>query len=221
MTLPPPPAPELSSLLHAKTARERERAWSSFLDAYSRLFLHVARAVARDHDDAMDAYTHVLEQLRSDDCARLRAYAADGRTKFSTWLVVVTRRLCLDHHRLRYGRARESQSDSASREQAFRRRLQDLAGEPIENTEVPAASPNGEDLTRAAELSELLDAALKTLNGDDRLLLKLRFEDELSAQEIADLLHLATPFHVYRRIEAVVSAVRRELIRSGVESPIP
>jgi DNA-directed RNA polymerase specialized sigma24 family protein len=46
----------------------------------------------------MDGYAYVLEALRSDDYRRLRAYAADGRSKFSTWLVVVARRLCLDLH---------------------------------------------------------------------------------------------------------------------------
>jgi len=44
-------------------------------------------------DGAMDAYAYVLERLRERDCARLRTYADGGPARFTTWLVVVARRL--------------------------------------------------------------------------------------------------------------------------------
>src|SRR4051812_43726857 len=69
--------PELRALLESAGHDEHDRAWSDFLDTYSRLLLHVAHAVARDHDDVMDAYAHVLEELRADGFARLRSFAAD------------------------------------------------------------------------------------------------------------------------------------------------
>lgn len=55
----------------------------------------------------MDRYAHVLDKLQVDDFRRLRTFVADGRGKFTTWLTVVVRRICLDHHRQRYGRVRE------------------------------------------------------------------------------------------------------------------
>lgn len=216
-----PAVTDLRRLLGARTAREQDRAWRSFLDSYSRLLLHVARSVARDHDDAMDGYAHTLEQLRADNYARLRAYAEHGDTKLSTWLVVVARRLCLDHYRQRYGRTRKSQSDAASREQVFRRRLEHLAGEDVEQVDLAAASLDGDEAVRAAELKGLLDAVLNTLDAGDRLLLKLRFEDDLAAQEIARLLHFATPFHVYRKLESLTAVLRRALKARGVESSTP
>jgi len=99
---------ELSTLLDAANPAAREAAWTRFVETHNRLLLHVARSVDRDHDAAMDAYAHVLEQFRGDDFRRLRAYASDGRSKFTTWLVVVTRRVCLDHVRQRYGRAQDN-----------------------------------------------------------------------------------------------------------------
>src|SRR5258707_5460889 len=102
---------ELAQLLNASDSPTRDAAWEAFLTTHSRLLLHTARSLNRDHDAAMDGYAYVLEALRESDYRRLRAYAADGRSKFSTWLVVVTRRICLDFHRRRYGRARDTGVD--------------------------------------------------------------------------------------------------------------
>src|SRR6185503_13736524 len=99
----------LGSLLDAKDDAAREARWTDFIGTYSRLILHVTRSGGGLHDAAMDRYAFVLEQLRHDDFRRLRAYVADGRSEFSTWLVVVAQRLCRDHQRHRYGRFRPSE----------------------------------------------------------------------------------------------------------------
>jgi len=117
--------PELSDLLQGADPAAREAAWKTFLETHSRLLLHTARALGRDYDATMDAYAYLLEQFRRDDFHRLRAYVADGRTKFTTWLVVVARRVCLDHLRQRYGRPQES-APGSNEARAVRRRLVDL-----------------------------------------------------------------------------------------------
>src|SRR6266850_3361808 len=118
-------APELIRLLTAPDPPTRDAAWDAFVATHSRLLIHTARSLNRDHDAAMDGYAYVLEALREGDYRRLRAYTADGRSKFSTWLVVVARRLCLDFHRQRYGRARDTGTE-AKEARAARRRLVDL-----------------------------------------------------------------------------------------------
>ena len=97
---------QLTRLLAAEPGPAAEAAWASFLDAYSGLLLRVARAFWPGYDGALDGYAYMLEELRRKDCQRLRKYAADGRGRFSTWLAVVARRLCLDQYRRRYGRFR-------------------------------------------------------------------------------------------------------------------
>ena len=52
---------------------------------------------------------------------------------------------------------------------------------------------------------------LNELSPSDQLLLRLRFEEDLTAREIAPLLGLASQFHVYRRIETVCGMVRARL----------
>lgn len=213
------PPPELFGLLNATTPVAREAAWDAFVSVHSRLLLHVARSIGRDYDAAMDAYAYLLEQLRLDDCHRLRAYAADGRSKFTTWLVVVARRLCLDQMRRRYGRARDESGEGRER-RAERRRLEDLLSEHVDLDGVPDGKATGADVQMiAGEQSEALNSAVARLEPRDRLILKLRFDDDLSAREIATLLALPTPFHVYRRINALLESLRAALAPRGPQEP--
>lgn len=209
--------PEVSGLLCASDPAAHEAAWVVFLKVHSRLLLHVARTVGRDYDAAMDAYTYLLEQLRLDDYHRLRTYAADGRSKFTTWLVVVARRLCLDHYRHRYGRARGERGDAPAG-RAGRRRLMDLLTEQLDLGAIPdVTNPRPDTALLMAERMRSLVAALATLDPRDSLLLKLRFEDDLSAREITSLLGFPTPFHVYRRLNKLFTELRDILHGRGVD----
>lgn len=196
-----------------------DAAWRAFVADHTRLLLHVARSLTSNHDDAMDAYAFMIEQLRSDDFRRLRDFAADPRSKLSTWLVVVARRLCLDLYRRRYGRLGGADSRT---QRAVRRRLQDLVGEDFDVREVPAAHGGSAELAlRRSELSVALEQVLSTLDPQDRLVLRLRFDGDLTAQEIAKLLGAPSAFHVYRRINALLATLRRDLQRRGIESAVP
>jgi RNA polymerase sigma factor (sigma-70 family) len=218
----PSSPPSLDRLLHAKASGDAElldAGWRAFVDEHTRLLLHVARSVSSSHDEAMDAYAFVLEQLRVDDFRRLREFAADPRSRLSTWLVVVARRLCLDLYRRRYGRARDRES---LEQRAIRRRVQDLIAEDVDLNELPATATKGAELAlRRSELIEALEQAMAALAPSDRLLLQLRFDEDLTAQEIARLLSFASPFHVYRRVNALLAALRRSLAERGIESAVP
>ena len=219
---------ELSRLLAAQTPARVDAAWGDFVVVHSRSLLHVARALTNDRDAAMDAYARVLERLREDECRRLRAYVPDGRSQFTTWLVAVVRRLCLDWHRERFGRARTDESTDAREARERRRRLNALALDVglEEFTETADAGTqerddSPEDRLRSLELHDALDAALAALPPSDQLLLRLRFDDGCSAQQIARTLHYPTPFHVYRRLNALMAQLREVLRARGIESSIP
>jgi RNA polymerase sigma factor (sigma-70 family) len=218
---------ELSRLLDARTPASTNTAWDDFVALHSPLLLHVTRALTSDRDEAMDAYTRVLERLREDDCRRLRAYVPDGRSRFTTWLVAVVRRLCLDWHRERFGRARADGSARAHEAHERRRRLRTLARdvgvEEFDDTaDVGTGEADGPDeQLRTLELREALDAALAMLPPSDQLLLRLRFDDGCSAQQIARTLHYPTPFHVYRRLNALLAQLRATLRARGIESYVP
>jgi RNA polymerase sigma factor (sigma-70 family) len=200
----PAAPPELQDLLQASGAAARDEAWARFVARFSPLLLHTARTVAREHDRAMDAYTHLLEQLRQDDGRRLKQYLEDSGAQFTTWLVIVARRLCIDFLRQRYGRAPAVPSRMA--DHAMRRRLEDLVAVEIGEMSAlsePRADPDEE------------------LRRRDLELLKLRFEDDVPVREIAKLLRYPTPFHVYRTLNTLLAGLRRRLTAAGVAEAEP
>ena len=214
------PPESLQRLLSAGDPDERDRCWAAFLADFSALILHSARSLGGERDAIMDRYTFVLDALRIDDCRRLRSFLSDGRGKFTTWLVAVARRLCVDQIRQRYGRPQgAAPPDDRWRE---RRHLVDLVAAEVDVGEITAGDDGAPDeaITRA-ELSGVLQAALQRLETSDRLLLRLRFEDGRSAPEIARLLGVPSPFHVYRRIDRLLAVLKAELTGAGIESSQP
>jgi RNA polymerase sigma factor (sigma-70 family) len=213
----------LSRLLVQRDPSRREDAWAEFVASYSKLILYVARRRGGDHDAVMDRYTAVLDGLRQDDFRRLRTYVADGRSEFSTWLVVVAQRICLDQRRHRYGRPRPPVEDQTSHDEewAARRRLVDLLSAEIDLSSVADnEAVSAEETIRLADLYHALQAALGLLQPQDRLLIKLRFEDDLPMPEIARSLQFPTRFHAYRRLTHVLGDLRHALEDSGVRDAI-
>lgn len=210
---------ELRTFLAARTPGARDDAWAAFLHRFSPLLLHTARSVASEYDLAMDAYAHVLERLQANDGARLRQYAEDPRSRFTTWLVVVARRSCVDFLRQRYGRTRGA-NEQAAEDRAARRRLVDLVGADLDVEKGLADKETAADeALEASELRAALGHALASLEPRQRLLLALRYEDGLAAREIAQRLNLPTPFHVYRGVETALRALRAHLASKGFGDP--
>ena len=212
----------LRDLLGAVDSEGREAAWDVFVARHSRLLLHVARKVMPASDSAMDAYAHVLERLRRDDCRALAAFSPDGRSRFTTWLVVVARRMCVDFYRQKNGRPRgESPTQIELVEREARHRLANFSGIDAALAHLVDHGARPDTALRNGQLHEALDAAVAALSPDDQLLLKLRFHDELPAQRIALVMSLPSQFHVYRRLNAACAELRRRLVARGIEDSMP
>jgi RNA polymerase sigma-70 factor (ECF subfamily) len=216
-----PGANPLNALLHANAPASEERAWATFLSQHSQLFLQVARSLGGDHDVVMDRYAFILEALRQQNCRRLRTFDPAGGGQLTTWLIIVSRRLCLDHYRQRYGRKR-SESAASVAERSDRRQLSDLLGGALglETLVMPSDEVPDEALLKA-QLRAGLERALATLEPADRLVLRLRFEDERSVPEIARILGEASPFKLYRRLDRILASLRRVLEEMGIADSVP
>ena len=220
--------PEVAQLLARPPGPERDAAWRTVVDRYSRLILSTVRALSSDYDEAMDQYAFVLEGLCRDDHQRLETFARSQAGRFEAWLVVVTRRLCIDYQRGRYGRVRRRSgtADLGSSQEGMRvverRRLVDLVTEELDLART--ADPTGSDPeaeVRRIQLRRARQEALDSLSPRERLLLRLRFEDGRSAREIAEAMGFASPFHVYRRLKKVYEELRGQLQQRGVSDPRP
>jgi RNA polymerase sigma factor (sigma-70 family) len=213
----------VARLLDATEPAARDAAWGEFVAAYSRLVFHVSRGFGGDRDAIMDRYAHVLDCLRTDDFRRVRAFVADGRSEFSTWLVVVAQHACLDHRRHQYGRSRRRVGDAAplEEERAARRRLVELVSAEVDLSVLCDMSRNSEDSVREAELYTALETAIETLPPRDRLLVKLRFEDDLPMAEVSRNLGFSNRFQAYRQLNDVLRLLRRALERAGIKDAVP
>ena len=211
MMEPVPPA--VASLLATNTTDAKDRAWSEFLDQYSRLLLSASRRVGATHDETMDHYAFVLDRLREDDFRRLRVFTANGAGKFTTWLVVVAKRLSIDQHRQTHGRAETPEDDV---ELIARRNLADHVVQELDWDQVAHTGPNPDQALLDDELKTAIAEVLSTLPTTDQLLLTLRFVDGYSPERVGRILGLGSRFQVYRRLKVVVGEVRERLRRKGI-----
>jgi RNA polymerase sigma factor (sigma-70 family) len=212
---------EVARLLAAAPGVPTEYAWEAFVARYSGLLLKVSFTFARGYDGALDRYAFMLDELRRSSCRRLRGFAADGRGRFSTWLAVVARRLCLDHYRRLHGRFRGTGPEGGRRSlvQAARRGLAQLDGaHDLAQLPAPLLMDPADGMDQR-DREEALARAVAQLAAADQLLLRLRFEQELTGREMAAVLGLPSPFHVYRRLDAVFRQVRDQLDRASGVAP--
>jgi RNA polymerase sigma factor (sigma-70 family) len=210
---------ELLRLLRAEDGTKKEAAWDELIAHHSRLLIAVARTLSTDPDDVMDRYAYILGKLREGDFRRLRSFESDRGAAFSTWLAATARNLCLDHHRSRFGRHRSPPSDGPSALiAAARRALNDphLASGDVDPDVIhdDSISP---DIGLTLDYRDMcLRQEIELLSAREKLLLTLRFRDDLSASKIAGVVGLPTPFHVYRSLSAILQQLRRGLEQRGI-----
>jgi RNA polymerase sigma factor (sigma-70 family) len=275
---------EITHLLQRLASQEPQEAWGEFLTVSSPLIHQVIQAFEREPDLAGDCFLFVCENLCQDGFRRLRRFKAGGSARFSTWLRVVVRNLCLDWHRKEFGRqqifetiARLSPLDQEvfrlvyhqrlSKEdchfrllghhpgltlvliedclnriqqtltprqlwllQARRPRVESLEKGTDEEPggsirEIIDPSPNPETLAAAKEEQAALYRALGRLHASERLLLKLRYDQELTLSGIARIMSLKDAQTADRRIREILEKLRKHLIyysgasgKTGAES---
>jgi RNA polymerase sigma factor (sigma-70 family) len=210
---------ELGQLLGASDPSSQEAAWEDLIARHTRLLLALSRSFSGGHDEVMERYAYILEKLREDDFRRLRTFDANSRVRFSTWLTVTARHLCLDQLRTRYGRMRQTTSSNAQDSlRGIRRALADQLGADIDIELIPdETSPSVVAQAVVHERDSALRAALTQLHPRERLLLVLRFQDDLSAANIGRIVGAPTPFHVYRQLNGVLAKLRQLLSSRGIE----
>jgi len=144
-----------------------QSAWETIVRLHWRRVFNIAYKFVGKHDQAEDLTQDVfLKLFKSLD-------TFDRRANFQTWLISVSRNLCIDHYR------------SVRKERETMNRDVDPADlSPVSTTRSPHAVLEQRDRV------ELLRLALDTLAPTLRTAVMLRDIQELSYQEIADRLRL-------------------------------
>jgi len=250
---------------------DAQTAWKEFLLQYSSVLYQSVLTFTRDEDDASDCFVHICEQLVRNRFRRLLQFKIDGAASFNTWLRVVTRNLCYDWHRKKYGRLRpfkSVQSLSAlelevygcrydrglSREETWQRlraawpaltvellpeiesriesslnsrqrwllsaRRQRESSALISDMDVKTwneaesaveTGPNPETIVADSQQRAMLLVSMRLLPPIERLIVHLRFEEELSLEEIAQLTGLGRAQKVHRQIAAILQKLREAM----------
>ena len=89
---------------------------------------------------------------------------------------------------------------------------------PVDSGEV-AIDGNIDETVEAQRQAERLNRALSSLEARDRLLLKLRFEEDLSFREIATLMRFGNLFRARREIQAALGRLRALLGDENLPDP--
>jgi RNA polymerase sigma factor (sigma-70 family) len=180
-------------------------AWQRFVLQYSNFIYGAVVRFTDDYDEKMAVYLHVLEKLREDRCRRLGQFAF--RSKLSTWLTVVSRRLALDFLRSRYGR------DFGLK----RIRVVSIDAEPG-TMRLLAGAMNPEKELAAAERQEWrerlergLRLAMDRLDDRERLAVQMVYFQGMRIREVGRL--LAQPA-VYKFVARALKKIRCEMERS-------
>lgn len=157
--------PEQSLIQRAQ--RGDPDAFATLVDEHQRYVYNLALRVVRDENEALDLTQETF----------VRAWTAlpnfRGQSQFRTWLYRIATNLC--YNRL----------------PGLRRSLNDLGDDIL--PDVPESGDSGSNPLRAIESKEIrsqLHQAIDQLDANYKILIVLRYHDELSYEDIASLLNL-------------------------------
>ena len=166
MDAPPTQSSTTDQLVEA-CLQGNQRAWNTLVRRYWRRVFNVAYKFVGKHDEAEDLTQEIF----------LRVFKAlgtfDRRANFQTWLISISRNLCIDHYR-------------------SVRKEREIVDRSVDAGDVPAAAQGPDPLARLQRLDrlEFLLRAMVKLPPALREAVLLRDIQELSYQEIAHRLQL-------------------------------
>ena len=180
-----PPEPTAIDALIERCLRGDQVAWEQIVRQHWRKVFNVAYKFVGSHEQAEDLTQDIfLKIFKSLD-------TFDRRANFQTWLISVSRNLCIDHYR------------SVRKErQTIDREVTAEDASPVSATVSPLAALEHRDL------ASLLRHALQGLPQSLRMAVLLRDIQELSYQEIADRLRLPEG-----TVKSRINRGRKELAR--------
>ena len=171
-------------------------AWNDFVDRFLGLIYHVIHHTAHQRsaplqpEDIEDLAAEILLQLVSGDYAVLRQFK--GQCSLATYLTVVARRICVNQ---------------------LAHRVTAHDGQPSNHQELDHAVEKRPSPTRQAENLDDIEGLLKKLHGKEREVIRLRYLEGRSYEEISAALHIPV-----NSIGPVLARARNKLRKADQEA---
>ena len=167
----PPSDSEIERNLITRAQAGDKRAFDQLVKTYEPVVYRFAYNVCRNEERAkltsQDTFINVFRKL----------HTYDGRSKFSTWLYSIVTNNCMMVRRSEF-------SDTLSIDEP-------IVADTI--ARMPSSRPGPVRELLNAELKSEVDKAILKLPLDYRLVLTLRDLEGLSANEVAEVLHISVP----------------------------
>ena len=167
-------------------------------------------------EEGHECFVHVLDRLMENNYARVNAF--QGRSTFKTYLVSITTRLAIDFYRHRYGKiSKKSNPEQITSKRSYLKVVpitdqENLSDEkPLDHIVIKK-----EDEDAGKRLEEILQSLVSDLSPEDRLLLKMKYDDDFKVSEIAALLNLDQK-RTYRKIDAILSSLKEKILKEHVD----
>lgn len=159
--------PETEQILIQRAQKGNHDAFAALVDEHQRYIYNLALRVVKDENEALDLAQETF----------VRAWMAlpnfKGQSQFRTWLYRIVTNLC-------YNRLPN-----------LRRSLNDLGDDVMENIpETDSSFDNPAHEFESNETRSYLHQAIERLDENYRLLITMRYQNELSYEEIASTLNL-------------------------------
>lgn len=159
--------------LIARAQRGDMRAFDQLVYRYDKRVLSMAMTYSNDAEEAKDIYQEVF----------LRVYRAlskfESRSQFSTWLYRIATNVCLTHQ------SRSRQHTYASLDEGS----EDASGHSL--SETLADDVTADEQTLNAEIAMHVQAAMKMLSPQQRMVFTLRHYEGYKLKEIAEMMACA------------------------------
>lgn len=192
------PDPDADLMLRVK--RGDMRAFTELVEKYKQPVINIIYRTLRDATEAEDLAQNVFVQVHKS------AHRYKVSAKFSTWLFTIARNLCLNEIR------RRSRHPAQSLDETF----DDDESHPIRQVEDARILSAPENILQS-ELQEKISSALARLPENQRTAILLCQQEELSYEEIAEVLGCslsATKSLIHRAREALKEQLKPYL-KSG------
>jgi RNA polymerase sigma-70 factor (ECF subfamily) len=192
--------PDPDALLMLRVKRGDRAAFGELVEKYKQPVINFVYRSLRDETEAEDLAQNVFLQI-------YKSRARYERTaKFSTWLFTIARNLCLNEIRRRSRHPAESLEETHAEHE-------DLPSRQYEDKKVLLATEN----VLHGELADKIEAALAELPELQRSAILLCRQDELSYEEIAEVLgcSLSATKSIIHRGRETLKEKLKPYLRSG------